>query len=159
MNGRRSVREGLLAGALGYVVVALFFAVLNLADGGSPFRTAFLIGEAVGAGTGGLDDQAGVVLAANGLHLVISLIFGVIAAWIVLEVEHHHVLWYAGLTAAIGGFMAVVVAGGVMGAELTAVASWPQTTGAALLFTVTVAAVLAYRHRALLRDLGREMES
>jgi len=109
---KRVLTEGFLAGALGYLVVASFFAVANLAAGDSMFRTAYLLGEAVGAGTGGIGDAAGIVLAANGIHLVVSMLLGLCAAWVVMEVEHHHTFWYVAFIALFGGgWLALGIAG------------------------------------------------
>ena len=91
--------QGLTAGLLGYVAVALFFAVVNLIAGRSVFHTAALLGSALFYG---LRDPAqlligpGPVLSYNGLHLIIFLFLGTIAAWLAYMAERGPELWYVG---------------------------------------------------------------
>ena len=159
MPTSRSLVEGLLAGALGYAAVALFFALLNAVTGVSPFRTALLIGQAVGAGAPGPGETAGIVLAANGIHLLLSLVLGVMAAWLLLEVERHHGLWPVVLMVFLAGFLAMVVLSGVVGVEMTRVATWGEVTAAATVFASAVGGFLGWRHRALGLEISREMEA
>lgn len=159
MITRRSLLEGLAAGALGYVVVAAFFAFLNVVTGASPFRTAFLIGQALGAGAAGPGEVAGIILAANGIHLLLSLWLGVIAAWLLQEVEAHHELWVVVLMIFIAGFLFMVLVAGIAGAELTRIATWGEVTAAGFFFTAVVGAFLAWRHRLLTREIDQEAES
>jgi len=155
---KRVLTEGFLAGALGYLVVASFFAVANLAAGDSMFRTAYLLGEAVGAGTGGIGDAAGIVLAANGIHLVVSMLLGLCAAWVVMEVEHHHTFWYVAFIALFGGFVGTLLIGGIFGAEVTGAASWGRVTVASVLFALSLGAFFWLRHRDLAREISEELE-
>jgi hypothetical protein len=159
MITKRYLVEGLIAGACGYLVVAGLFAFLNVFAGQSPFRTAFLIGQVLGAGSTGPGDAAGIVLAANGLHLAISLAFGVLAAWLILEVERHHDLWIIILMVFIAGFLFMVLFAGIVGAELTTVATWGEVTAASLFFAVTVGGILAWRHRGLGEEIDRELHA
>ena len=82
--GRRALWEGLVAGAIGYAVVALFFVVVNVMQGWRAFHTAEALGLALfyggvpAAGAG----HAGPVIAYNGFHLVLFLVLGMGAAWL-----------------------------------------------------------------------------
>ncbi|NIQ57926.1 MAG: hypothetical protein GWN71_32480 [Gammaproteobacteria bacterium] len=99
--GKRVLTEGLVAGLIGFVVVALFFVVLNLAQGRSPFYTAALLGATLFYG---LEDPAdlvvwaGPVLAYNGVHLLVFLVLGVVAAWLASEAERGPQFWYLALS-------------------------------------------------------------
>ena len=99
--------QGLVAGLAGYATVAVFFAIVNLIAGRSVFHTAALLGSALFYG---LRDPAqlviapGPVLSYNGLHLVIFLCLGTIAAWLAYLAEKGPELWYVGAVAFI--FMA-----------------------------------------------------
>jgi len=91
------ITQGLISGACGYAAVVLFFFVLNLVAGRSPFFTAALLGEAFFYG---LNDPAGVVvwagpvIAYNGLHLLIFLGLGMLAAWLAALSERGPEFWY-----------------------------------------------------------------
>jgi hypothetical protein len=91
--------QGLVAGLVGYATVAVFFAIVNVIAGRSPFHTAALLGSALFYG---LRDPAqlvigpGQVLSYNGLHLMIFLFLGTIAAWLAYLAERGPELWYVG---------------------------------------------------------------
>lgn len=159
MDSKRAWKEGAVAGVLAYVVVAGFFALVNLASGESAFATAFLVGKALGAGAPGPNAEIGVVLAANGLHLLLSLAVGIAAAFLMLEMEHHHGLWYAILLAFLGGFFLSIVVVGMLGVEATAVTTWPRVAVANSLGAAVVGGYLWRMHRDLLREIRREMET
>ncbi len=156
MDGKHTMVEGLVAGALAYVAVAGFFAVANVVGGYSPFHTAYLVGRAVGAGVPGHGAAVGVVLAANGIHLLISLLVGTAAAGMMLEIDHHHAWWYAVFTAFVfGAFLSVMVMG-VLAAELSAVATWTQVALANGIGTVVIGTYLLRMHRSLMGEIRRE---
>ncbi len=156
---RRMWIDGLVAGLIGYVVVAAFFALWNAIQGGSPFYTAALLGEALFAG---LRDPSvvtvdpGLVIAFNGIHLVAFLGFGFFAAWLVHETELHPEFWYLAfflfLAATVLSYAAVlaltVLVGNLLSPWLVVVSS--------LIAALAIAAYLVGAHRGLLgriRDL------
>lgn len=78
-------RQGLVAGLLGYAAVVLFFALVNALSGRPVFHTAGVLGSALFYGAKALSEvgtTAGPVLAFNGLHLVVCVAFGILAAWL-----------------------------------------------------------------------------
>ena len=156
MEGNRTLVEGMIAGFLGYAVVAVFFAVLDVAAGLSPFHTPLALGTAIGAGWPGPGEPFGIILAGNGLHLVASLVAALSGAWILREVELYHVLWFAGVLAFAGGLLMLVLAAGLVGAEVTGVTTWARAGGATLLWAAAVGAYLGTSHRDLLRSLDAE---
>lgn len=89
--------ESVVAGLIGYAVVALLFAFLNLVQGRSPFYTAALLGADLFYG---LDSPAelviepGPVLAYNGLHLLAFLGAGVFMRWLAGLAERFPQGWY-----------------------------------------------------------------
>ncbi|HEY3215954.1 MAG TPA: hypothetical protein VGK93_05635 [Candidatus Eisenbacteria bacterium] len=91
--------QGLAAGLLGYATVAVFFAIVNWFTGRSAFHTAALLGSALFYG---LRDPAqlligpGPVLAYNGVHLIVFLFLGTVAAWLADLAERGPELWYVG---------------------------------------------------------------
>ncbi len=91
--------QGLIAGFIGYAAVALFFAIINVIAGRSPFFTAAFFG---GALFYGVRDPAqvtvwpGAVLAYNGVHLLMFLALGMIASWLAYLSERGPQFWYIG---------------------------------------------------------------
>jgi hypothetical protein len=92
--------QGLLAGLIGYAVVALIFAIANLIAGRSVFYTAALLG---GSLFYGIHDPAKItvtaeyVFAYNGAHLLVFLFFGLVSAWLAALSERFTQFWYVGL--------------------------------------------------------------
>jgi hypothetical protein len=157
MSGRRVLVEGLVAGALSYAFVAGFFLLLNVLAGSPPFHTALLLGDALHGGAPGPDEPLRSIVIANGTHLLISLLVGASAAFLVMEVEHHHALWNAVVLAFLGSFFMSIVVGGVLVAEMASAASWTQiaianTGGAAI-----IGAYLAHQHRELVGTIREEL--
>ena len=72
----RVLKQGTVAGLMGYLVVATVFALANVATGQSPFQTAAVLGATLFYG---VTDPAAVTVtpaylfAFNGLHLVTFL--------------------------------------------------------------------------------------
>lgn len=85
---RRTAREGFIAGLIGYAIIVLFFTVLDLVEGRSPFHTAAVLGTAFsGAPVDAFRVEPGVVLAYNGLHLLAFLALGFVSARVAAGVE------------------------------------------------------------------------
>jgi hypothetical protein len=144
--------DGLVAGAVGYAAVAVFFMVLNVMVGRPALYTAALLGEMV---FGGVADPSVVtmdptmVIAFNGVQLVALLLFGFFAAWLVYETELHPVLWYLAfalfVVATVAGFAVVLVMTVLIGAV---VSPW-LVVSASILGAAVIAAYFAIRHRSL----------
>ncbi len=103
MNPERSrtLWLGVAAGLTGYAVIAILFALENMMAGRSPFHTAALLGGAMFYGAGDLSAVPvgpGPVLAYNGVHLILFLGLGMIAAWLAEFAERGPHLWYVGMT-------------------------------------------------------------
>lgn len=93
----RIVLQGLFAGLIGYVTVAIIFAAVNLATGRSPFYTAAIMGAALFYGIGDPTQVAILpeyVLAFNGVHLLSFVVFGVTAAALAELADRGWQLWY-----------------------------------------------------------------
>lgn len=132
---RRVGTEGLIAGMIGYLVIVLFFAIFDLAAGRSAFYTPALLGAAfLGTAGGDLSVQAGPVLAWNGLHLFVFLIFGVISARVAVGVERTPRAFFPALYAGVAAFLILT----------TLVYGFAAQTGHALSFwTIEVAMLFA----------------
>jgi len=102
----RVLSEGLITGLVGCLTVVLFYGILNLVEGRSFFATAEHLGAGlVAAGSSG---GAGPVLAFNGLHVVVFLVIGVVAAWLVMQTERHPSFFVLALFIGVAGLFAVL---------------------------------------------------
>lgn len=98
----RVVRLGLVTGAIGYAVVVVFYAAVNLLAGRAVWHTADLLGRAL---LGEAATFPATIFVYNGLHLLVFLGLGVAATWLVEETERHPRLWYIVLSLALFVFM------------------------------------------------------
>jgi hypothetical protein len=102
-KARTILGEGLIAGFIGYVAVVLVIAAGDLLQGRPPFHTAGMLGSLlfydVDDPTAGLALWPGPVLAFNGVHLLVMLLFGTFLAWLVSLAEGGPELWYVSLVA------------------------------------------------------------
>jgi hypothetical protein len=152
----RMVADGVVGGVLGYLVVVVFFLVLDVVGGRPPVHTAAALGSALFGGSpaasGAMD--MGLVLAFNGFHLAAVLVFSFFSAWLMYESERHPELWYVALllflAAAVLGYAAVLVGMTLVGAELS---PW-LVASAGVLSALAVGSYLAGSHRPLLRAIG-----
>jgi hypothetical protein len=127
----RVLSEGLITGLVGALTVILFYGILNLAEGHSFFATAERLGLGLVTARAG---EAGAVLAFNGLHVVVFLLIGLVAAWLVMETEKHPSFFILALFIGVAGLFAV----------LAAFLSFSASTGAALpIATILVASLAA----------------
>ncbi len=104
----RVLSEGLITGLLGYVVVVLFYGLLNLVTGLSFFSTAARLGA--GLASPESSGAVGAVLAFNGLHVVVFLVVGLLAAWLVMQMEKHPSFFILALFIGVAGLFAVMAA-------------------------------------------------
>jgi len=150
------VTEGLITGFVWYGTVVLLFALLNLSSGEGIFHTPSVLGSALFfSGEGGTTvTGAAPGIAYNGVHILISLVIGLGAAWLVFQTERHHPLWFVVFFIFLAGFIFSVVIVGVMAAELSDLISWPVIVLANLLAGVTAGGYLWRRHRRLWAELG-----
>jgi hypothetical protein len=152
----RMVADGVVAGVLGYLVVVIFFVILDVAGGSPPLHTAAVLGTALFGGSPGPSGAVdmGVVLAFNGFHLMAVLGFAFYSAWLMYEAERHPDLWYvalfAFLAAAVIGYAAVLAGMALVRAELS---PW-LVASAGVLSALAVGGYLAVSHRPLLRAIG-----
>jgi hypothetical protein len=154
---RRMLADGLIAGVVGYAVVAMFFLLLNVFGGRPPLYTAALLGELLfGGGTEGaaLTVDPTLVLAFNGVQLVALLAYGFFAAWLMYETELHPEVWYLAfflfLAATVAGFAAVLVVTVIVG---SVVSPWVMVASS-LLGAMAIALYLTLTHRRLMRSIG-----
>ena len=94
MAGTRTIRTGLIVGLIAYAAVALFYSAFDLLAARGSLYTVDLLGKAVFRGLRdpavlqfpiARDPQA--IFLYNGLHLVLSLIIGLIVARMIVHAE------------------------------------------------------------------------
>ncbi|MEN8145908.1 MAG: hypothetical protein ABFS14_13295 [Gemmatimonadota bacterium] len=102
----RVLQEGFVAGLIGYAAVVVFFAAVNLLQGRSIFFTAEILGAPLVAGAERIPGTRAeaAVLVYNGVHLLVFLLLGLLAAWLTLQTEKHPVFWYFALYIGMAGF-------------------------------------------------------
>ncbi|GMV10585.1 MAG TPA: hypothetical protein PKC83_02415 [Gemmatimonadaceae bacterium] len=139
----RVLRQGVVAGLLGYAVVAVVFAIANVVGGRSPFQTAAVLGATLFYGAtdpAAVTVSAPYVFAFNGLHLVTFLGFGIIGAALVSLANKGEQLWYLALF--FWMFVAVHMIGAAqvfaipLGQILSAAAVWAAGIGAAIVMGI-----------------------
>lgn len=155
--------EGLITGFIGYLTVAIFFAAMNLFAGEGLFHTPALLGSALfstGGEEGTLLRGPAPIIAYNGIHLLVSLLIGLAAAWLVFQTERNRPLWFAIFFVFLAGFIYSVAFMGIFAAELAYLLSWPVIVVANLMAGITAGGYLWWRHDRLWAELreasGRE---
>jgi len=99
-NWGRTIGQGLIAGVLGFVVVAAVCAIADLSSGRPLFYTAALLGSAL---FGEVPDPATLsvslspVLAYSAVHLAAFLVFGTIASALATVADRGMQLWFVAL--------------------------------------------------------------
>jgi hypothetical protein len=154
--------QGFVAGLIAYAAVVLFFLVVNLIAGRSPFHTAAALGSALFYGLrepARLAIEPGPVLAYNGVHMLVSLGAGTIAAWLLFETERHHFIWYFVLFVFLMGFVYSLVLIGIVSAEIAHVLPWGSVLAGNVVWVIALGSYLWFQHRGLVRELREEQES
>ncbi len=115
----RVIREGVMVGLVAYMAVAAFYAMFDLLAARGPLYTVNLLGLAVFDGTRGLSITQGPItmdlsgiLWYNALHLVFSLVIGLIVVRLIAEAERHPGRARLVLYTIIGGFVVTILAVG-----------------------------------------------
>ena len=158
MKSERSwLVEGLVTGLIGYVTVVALFAVANLLRGEGLFHTPALLGSALFFGLRdpmALEAGPAPIIAYNGVHILVALLIGLGAAWLVFQTERNRPLWFLVFFVFLAGFIYSVVIMGVFGAEIVHVLSWPVIVMANVAAGITAGGYLWQRHASLLGELG-----
>ncbi len=149
MKGTTGVtfRQGLTAGLLLYLTVALFFAALNVLAGRSPFHTVELLGEPfLGRRPPfpGAEWRWAARLTFNGVHFVASLALGVGAAFLARGAERARRGRWIFLFLLVVGSAVVILALQVLTAEARLLLPWHTIVSAHLAGAVTTTAYLVW---------------
>ena len=127
----RVLREGLLVGFTAYVSVALFYAVFDFLAARGPLFTVNLLGLAVFKGVRDpgilqlpIPVDAMAIFWYNALHLVLSLGIGLVVVRLVAQAEWHPSQARAMLFTIVGGFVATILAVGILTEPMRALLPW-----------------------------------
>jgi len=155
---QRSWREGLTVGLIAYASVAVFYAAFDLLAVRGGLYTVDVLGKAVFRG---LRDPAvlmlpqlpdpGAIFLYNVLHLVLSLILGVVVTRLVLEAERRPERARQVLVAFVVGFVGTVLAVGLVTRPMRAALPWWSILAANTLAVLLAARYLLNRHPGLWR--------
>lgn len=163
---RTVLAGGLFAGLLGYVVVVVVMAVLNVVAGRSAFYTAAMFGSAIFYG---LEDPAalqiapGPVLAYNMLHVLAFLALGLLTSWLVAKAEAYPIARFVILFVLIFVAAHVYGAGVIFAQPLLGPSAWWELGVGSVAAAVAMGWYLLRLHPALRRGLreipmGEEVE-
>lgn len=157
MQTKRIRKEGFIAGLVLYVTVAVFFGVVNVFVGRSPFHTAHLLGQPLlGVTPDPLapSPSAPAVVAFNGLHLVASLALGVAGALLVGAIEQMKDAWYVFFFIFVAGSIVSILGLGILTAEVSHVLPWHSVAAAHLAGAATTTAYFWWAHATPEGDSG-----
>ena len=154
------LRHGAVAGAIGFVSVALLFVVVDVVAGRPVWYTPALLGGALFHGVTVPSDGVvapGPVLAYSAAHLAVFVALGMTAAWFASLASRHRYLWFLVMN------LFMLVLAHVSGVVLTLsarlqdiVSSW-LVGGATMVAALAMAAYLVWAEPPLGREL-RERE-
>jgi hypothetical protein len=104
------ILHGMAAGLIGYATVVVFFLIADPIGGRSLFHTPALLGAALFYGLrdpAGLEIGPGPILAYNGIHFLVFLLLGFVAAWFARLSEHLPMGWVLALNLTVFGLFHV----------------------------------------------------
>lgn len=152
----RLFTEAFIAGVIGYAVVALFFVIWNILTGRHPLYTAALLGQGiVGSSAAGESEVAfGPIMAYNVLHLIVFLVIGLVAAWLVFAAEQVPQFWFVGLLIFVTTLMASGVVVVTYSVPVSDALPWWSIVAANVVAALLMGAYLVMAHPRLLTRIG-----
>ena len=127
----RTVRDGVMAGLIGYAAVAAFYSAFDLLAARGTLYTVDLLGKAVFRGLRDptvlqypIANDMPAIFWYNALHLVVALAVGLFVAWLVTRVEQRPALAPAALVTIVAGFVITVLGVGALTEPMRAVLPW-----------------------------------
>ena len=130
-SDRRTLREGLVVGLIGYASVAVFYTVFDVLAARGPLHTVDVLGKAVFRGLRDpgvllfpIEIDASAIFLYNVMHLVIALCIGVIVTRLVAEAEQHPARGRLVLLVLVAGFVFTVAAVGILTMSIRPILPW-----------------------------------
>lgn len=157
-TSRRTLRDGIVVGLIGYLAVAIFYSVFDVLATRGALYTVDLLGKAVFRGLrdpgvllfpAQLDPTA--IVWYNALHLVLALAIGIAVTSLISYAEAHPGQTYLVLFVIVGGLIVTVTAVGLLTDAMRPVLPWWSIVAANVLASVLAAAYLLVQRPDLLR--------
>jgi hypothetical protein len=151
--------EGMAAGLIGYATIALFFLIADPIGGRPLFHTPALLGSALFYGLAdpaGLEIGAGPVLAYNGIHFLVFLLLGFVAAWFAHLSERLPVGWILTLNLTIFVLFHLFGAFVILTEPVRAAIPVGSAVGATVLAVAAMTAYILWVHPRLRRGLAAD---
>lgn len=156
----RTLREGVVVGFIAYVAVAGFYALFDLLAARGSLYTLDLLGKAVFRGLRDpavlqlpLEPDRGAMLLYNSLHLVISLVIGLIVTWLAAQAERRPEHAQLAGIMIVTGFFITILAVGLLTAPIRPLLPWWSMVVANALAVLLAGWYLIKRHPAVWRRL------
>ncbi|MFW6083650.1 MAG: hypothetical protein ACODAA_00365 [Gemmatimonadota bacterium] len=154
----RVLREGLYAGVIGYVTVALATGLVDLLRGYSFFHTAAVLGSALFGSGAEFAVTPEVVFPYNGVHLLVFLALGFLLAFLVHEIELHALIWYFVFFGLLGLFFVSLFLVVALGEAAGPGVPWALVVGVNSAAALAMGWYLSRRHRDLWRSMRDEAD-
>lgn len=158
MPARRTLRDGIVVGLIGYLAVAIFYSVFDVLATRGALYTVDMLGKAVFRGLrdpgvllfpAQLDPMA--IVLYNTLHLVLALVIGVVVTSLISYAEQHPARAYGVVFVVVAGFIVTIAIVGVLTDPMRPVLPWWSIVVANALASALAAAYLLVRRPGLLR--------
>ena len=150
------VREGLVVGLIAYIAVAVFYGVFDLLAARGMLYTLDLLGKVVFRGLRDpavlqlpIQYDASAMIWYNGLHLVTSLIIGMIVTGLVVQAERHPAQASVALVTIVMGFVVTILGVGYLTTAMRPVLPWWSIVVANALAVLFAGWFLLRRHSGL----------
>jgi hypothetical protein len=153
------ILQGMAAGLVGYVTIALFFLIADPIGGRPLFYTPALLGSALFYGLAdpaGLAIGPGPVLAYNGLHFLVFLLLGFVAAWLARLSERLPVGWVLALNLTVYLLFHVLGAFVFFTESIRAAIPLGSVVGATVLAVGAMTTYILWAHPRLRRELAAD---
>lgn len=159
-SGPRVLREGMVAGVCGYIAVVLVVTIVDVLSGRAALHTAAHLGAWLfhpveDALTGPGWPSA---FAYNGLHLVVSLFVGIVAATMVALSERMTGFWYVALMVLIALAIYTIGVLGAIAVEFKGITDWPTAVLGTGAWLTGITVYLRFAHPRLMGQMKEESE-
>lgn len=161
-NLGRILKEAVIGGLIAYAAVVVTFGILNALQGESIFRTAAAMGAVLLYGAEASSRFAvepAPVLAYNGVHLLGSIVVGLIASVQIFETELHRSFWYFCFTVLIAAIVYSITVFGVFGVEIGGVLSWSEVVIGTAAWIGAMTGYFWWVHRGMVESIREDVES
>ena len=149
----RWIREGVVTGLIAYVAVAVFYFAFDVLTARGALFTVNRIGQLMLYGSAGIatiEPALGINLSAvigySAVHLVASLLIGILVCRLVHEAELQPMLAQVALLFIVAGFAATIAGVGLLSASIRGVLPWWSIMMANALAVLVAGLVLLRRH-------------